>query len=383
MHMNLKRWLAVLAVGGLALAACVSGPTAAKGALLPGISQASLDAVKAEIDKYTGLPEFIPPGPPFDTSKVRGKTVFNIPDSTANPFAVSIAKGEGEAAKLLGINYISCSDQGLVSQWAQCFGQAVQRKVGLINDFGGVDPRVVGPQIHAAQKTGIPVVATHVYGYSQTPLYVNTSIPAPYEEAGRLMADWVVLDTGGQTDVLVVVSNEVLGTPPIVAGLRDVFGKYCPTTCHLTFVNVPVSDWSTKIQPEVQVNLTRNPRINYIIPIYDSMSQFVVPAITASGRVGKVFISTFNGTPFVLGYMETGKIVRMDIGENLDWVGWAIMDADARVLAGEHLPMTFDGHFPLRVFTKQNVEQAGVPPQLSTGYGNAYRKGYQKLWGKP
>lgn len=377
----MKRWAATLAAGLLLLAACSKGPAASKPASSGGIAQASLDAVKAELDRRTGLPTFVSPGPSLDAAKARGKTVFNIPDSSANPFAQSIAAGEQAAAKLLGINFVSCADQGQVAQWVQCFGQAIQRKADVINDFGGVDPRVVGPQIKAAQNAGIPVVATHVYGYSQTPQYVNTSIPAPYEEAGRLMADWVVLDTRGNADVLVITSNEVLGTPPIVSGLKAVFGSYCPTTCHLTFVNVPVADWSTKIQTEVQSNLTRNPKINYVIPIYDSMSQFVVPAITAAGKVGKVFISTFNGTPFVLGYLQSGQIVRMDIGENLDWVGWAIMDADARVLAGARLPVTFDEHFALRVFTKDNVKEAGVPPQLSTGYGTAYVEGYKSLWG--
>jgi ribose transport system substrate-binding protein len=377
----MRRWAAALAAGLLLLAGCSKGSTTSTQTASAGISQASLDAVRAEIDKYKGLPKFVPPGPSFDASKARGKTVFNIPDSSANPFAQSIAAGEKKAAELLGINFISCADQGQVSQWVQCFGQGIQRKVDVINDFGGVDPRVVGPQIKAAQAAGIPVVATHVYGYSQTPLYVDTSIPAPYEQAGRLMADWVVLDTRGNADVLVITSNEVLGTPPIVSGLKDVFGKHCPTTCRLTFVNVPVADWSTKIQTEVQSNLTRNPKINYVIPIYDSMSQFVVPAITAAGKVGKVFISTFNGTPFVLGYMQSGDVVRMDIGENLDWVGWAIMDADARVLAGANPPKTFDEHFALRVFTKDNVKEAGVPPQLSTGYGTAYVDGYKSLWG--
>jgi ribose transport system substrate-binding protein len=375
---GLTSWVLVAGITGLLISGCAAPsagtPTSA------AISESNLTAVKADIDKYRGIPEFIPPGPPVDTSKVKSKTVFNIPDSSANPFAASIAAAEGEAAKLLGINYISCEVQGQVAQWAQCYGQANQRHVDLINNFGGVDPRVVGPQIAAAQQAGIPVIATHVYGFSTPPVAVDVNVPAPYEQAGQLMADWVVLDTKGQADILVITSNEVIGTPPIVDGLKGVFDKYCPSTCRLTYVNVPVSDWATKIQTEVQSALTRDPNINYVIPIYDSMSQFVVPAITAANKVGKVFISTFNGTPFVLGYMQSGEIVRMDIGENLDWVGWAYIDADARYLAGMQLPKTFDERTALRVFTKDNVSEAGVPPRLSTGYGEAYLTGYKKLW---
>jgi hypothetical protein len=40
-----------------------------------------------------------------------------------------------------------------------------------------------------------------------------------------------------------------------------------------------ITEWSTKIQPSVQAALISNPTANYVIPIYDSMSQFVVPAM--------------------------------------------------------------------------------------------------------
>ena len=45
------------------------------------------------------------------------------------------------------------------------------------------------------------------------------------------------------------------------------------------------------------------------------------------------------------------------------------------------VPKTLDEHTPLRIFTKANVSEAGTPPKLSTGYGNAYVSGYNALWG--
>ena len=46
--------------------------------------------------------------------------------------------------------------------------------------------------------------------------------------------------------------------------------------------------------------LLADPSINYILPIYDSMSQFVVPALRITGSEGSVKVASFNGTPFVL-----------------------------------------------------------------------------------
>jgi hypothetical protein len=126
--------------------------------------------------------------------------------------------------------------------------------------------------------------------------------------------------------------------------------------------------------------------VNYILPIYDSMSQFVVPAITAAGKTGKVSIATYNGTPFVMTYLAKGQAVKMEVGENLNWLGWAYVDAAARYLAGVPLPKPpghFNTHTALRVFTAKNIKEAldskGIA-QLSTGYGDAYVTGYKKLW---
>ncbi len=340
-----------------------------------------LNALQAKIDSYKSEPTFTAPGGPIDPAKVMGKTVFNIPDSSGNPFATGVATAEAEAAKLLGIHYINCTNQGQVTEWVACYSQAAQRKANIINDFGGADPRQLGPQIAAAQQAGIQVLGHNNYGFSQRPQNgLKYSVPTPYEKAGDLLGSWVALDTKANADVLILTSNEVLATGPIVDGIKAAFAKDCPS-CKMTLVNVPVKDWSTKIQSEVQSAMVRDPKLNYVIPIYDSMTQFVVPAITSAGKIGKVFVATFNGTPFVLKYIQDGDIVKMDIGESLHWIGYAFMDTDARLLAGEKLPEIFNAKTPLRIFTKDNIDQAGSPPALSTGYGNSYVTGYKKLWG--
>ena len=68
----------------------------------------------------------------------------------------------------------------------------------------------------------------------------------------------------------------------------------------------------------------------------------------------------------------------MDIGENLDWIGDAIIDAEMRMLCG--LPQVSDPKIPFYIFDSHNADEAGKPPQLSQGYGAAYIDGYEKLW---
>ena len=69
----------------------------------------------------------------------------------------------------------------------------------------------------------------------------------------------------------------------------------------------------------------------------------------------------------------------MDAGEDLAWVGWAAMDQAFRAVAG--VSAVPNEHTPLRVFDRGNVADAGTPPAVDRGYGNAYVAGYERLWG--
>ena len=72
--------------------------------------------------------------------------------------------------------------------------------------------------------------------------------------------------------------------------------------------------------------------------------------------------------------------MQMDAGEDLAWVGWAIMDQAFRVIAG--VPPVHSEHTALRVFDDTDVRQAGTPPRVDQGYGTAYVAGYERLWAR-
>jgi ribose transport system substrate-binding protein len=44
------------------------------------------------------------------------------------------------------------------------------------------------------------------------------------------------------------------------------------------------------------------------------------------------------------------------------------------------LPLVSDPKIPFLMFTAENAKDAGTPPQLSQGYGDAYVKGFRDLW---
>jgi len=279
----------------------------------------------------------------------------------------------------LEVTRLATGDAGLIDPESQ----AVQLGLDAFERVLGVRPRLVRgggtlPIVPALAAKGIPTIVAHLYDEHQPSApNVGAVVNIPYNVAGQLIADHAIVDTNGKTDALVVTINQVKSTVPMVAGVKAEFAKYCQG-CKLSFTDVTIADIATKIQPNVQGALTADPNINYVICLYDSAeAPFAEAAIRAAGRVGKVKISTFNGTPTVLKDVKSGAIVTMDVGENLEWIGYAIVDQSMRIMGG--LPTVKSEHVPVRVFDKSNIAQAGS--SFTSGWGNSYIGGYQKLWG--
>ncbi len=377
---KLRLAAALLAAGAVATTAALVTTQAKAGPAGPTRTTADVAGAKAQIAKYKKIPTFDYTGKPFDAKQAKGKTIFTIPISSGIPYILQTDQLMAAIAKRYGAKWIEFPNQGQPSQWVQGMNQAIQRKVDLIVLQGAPPPQLLGPQLAAAKKAGIKVLLTHIIDpVEAAPAGVDVAVPAPFQQAARLEADWAIAQTNGKANVLVITSDEVLPTTGIKKALRAEFAKRCPT-CKAKYVNVPVVDWATKIGTEVKSALTADPGINYIIPIYDSMAFFAVPAVTEAGKVGKVRVATYNGTPDVLKFVIGKNVVDMEVGENLDWLAHADMDAAMRIVTGHKVPKKLNEQTPLRVFDASNVAQTGNPPKFSTGYGDAYKKGYARIW---
>lgn len=345
---------------------------------LPAWAQDGVANARANIDAYRGIPKFVAPGEAFDARTcMEGQSILTIPASSAIPFIKTIADHKDELADALGFEHEQWENQGNPTQWIQGMEYAGNNGFGLISLLAGADPRFFEPQVNAAQEKGVKVVTSHLTGLElDAPAGVDANTAIDYKQAGRLMADWTIAQTDGKVNALILVSNEALSTDSLTDGLTEAFAENCPD-CVYEIVNVPIVDWATRIQPIVQGKLQANADLNYIIPIYDSMSTFVTPAIAIAGKRDSVKVATFNGTPFVLDLIRDG-MVEMNIGENLNWIAHAMLDAEMRLLCDLD-PIT-DSKVPLRIFTADNIAEVGNPADSAMGYGDAYIQGYGDLW---
>lgn len=389
-----RRLKAIRAVGvsgialALSLAACSSSSstkssssattTAGGGSSnLPDLAKA-----KAEVAAARKEPIFKAPGPNFDASKLAGKTVFNLPSNSTNPFYAAITVGMQQAATAAGVKMITYTNQGTTQQWIQGMNQAISRNVDAIV-LGGINPKVIAPQIAEAKAKGIVVDQSHAYWPGST---VDPTVPlnnyGAFTEAAHLMATYAIDHSKGHVNALIITDNEYPNSKPMADSMISTLKELCGSQCSAKAVDVPNTNWAS-IQSSVASEITKNPDLNWVLPIYDSMTQFIVPAIQAKGATGKVSIASYNGTPFVLKYIaapdSSGGTMKMDLGENPAAIGWGSMDQVYRVML--KLPPAKNEVTPLRLFDSSNISLTGNPPALGVGYGDKYTfADFEKMW---
>jgi ribose transport system substrate-binding protein len=361
--------------------------TPAGGGIGGGVTAENSVIIEERLAQYLAVPEWRAPGPTFDASAASGKTIFSIPISSGIPFINAIEESQAQIAESLGINYISYQNQGSPNEWVQGMNQAISQKVDLIILSALPNPADLQPQIKAAQKAGIPVISTNgpdpeTYPPNTIPeagtANLTSFVPGPFMMASKLQADWVIKDSKGEANVLVLTANDVLSAKGAATEIMDEFERMCPS-CKTTLIDTPVVSWATDIQTKVQTELSKDPSIKYIVPIYSAMGVLSQPAIIAAGR-DDVSIVTYDGDTGALKQVQDDTAMKVLVGEGSQWAAYVFMDRAMRTVLDLEIPANDPTLIGIRLFTKDNATEAGIPPVFTKGYGDAFVKGFTDLW---
>jgi ribose transport system substrate-binding protein len=378
------RWTAIVGASAIFLAACAGQGTGSAGESPSGAAAEIPTEVGEMVAKFKELPTFEAPGPEIDVSSLEGKTMFLIP-LVPNPFNQSIEATMQEIADRVGMELTIYANQGQASQWVQGMNAAIAANPDIIVLNTAPDPRLLQPQLEEAKAAGIPVLVTHFYDDSSPEppdcdgcaAGVTALVTAPFYTAGEAAANWMIQDSNGTANVLIIGAEDALPSPGTIERMQETFDTNCPA-CEVKVINIPIADWNTKTQGEVQSALTADPNITYVYPLYDAMVAGAVPAVETVGRADSVKVASYNGSPYVLEFIQDGNIAAMEIGEDTVGIGYANMDQAFRILLGEPpVPQ----RTPIRIFDAENVDETGTPPTVGTGYGNALAEGFSELWG--
>src|SRR5215213_1879529 len=363
-----------------------SGTAASTGASssskMPGASAPISEAQKANADLEKPVTKLTPNGPAFDAKKAtNGKTVGWVTVTSAIPFTTIMFQGVNPAAKSLGLKLDICDGKGQPDEWARCFSRFIGQKVDLIVSQS-IDPKILKASIAAANKADIPVVTTSS-NFPGAPLWPGTAAedPQPFKEVGKAIGDYIVQDSKGKANALLITSNEVYTSPGQVQATAGEFKKYCPKTCKWKIADVPIGQWQDKIPTVVQAEITKNPDLGYVSPVYDGAVPFAISAVHAKNAQDKVKVVSFNALPDIMKYMKNKDVLVADVGVWVEQHGYAAIDAVARVLAGEKDTAALkDSKLAMRMFSVNNVDSLDFNNPASW-YGSANLADfYGKQW---
>lgn len=348
-----------------------------------GVSASNLASAKSIVQSAMAMPQFTLNAPPFNAAKAKGKLIYDIVFRSADAYIAAETTQMQQIAAKYGIKFVAYPTQGTPTEWGAGIDQAVARHASLIMIEN--DPHAVVPQLQKAKAAGIPVLMLHWYADGQpvpadVSKYIAAQVTAPFYPAHRADVAYVVSHSTSAPDALIITSTDITPAAGVVSHMQADFQQLCGSACHVKVIDVPATEWATKITPDVSSALNQDPNIQWVLPLFDAMSLSAAPGIQAAGKAGKVHIVTFNGTPAVLNMIQTGNIVTADAGENVNWLGYAFMDQAMRLLSGVKPIADGNEHLIFRLFTPDNIKETGTPSQAQKGYGNAYMAGYARLW---
>jgi ribose transport system substrate-binding protein len=326
---------------------------------------------------------FDPPGAAFDASGAAGKTVWVI-EILSIPFAQLNVQGAKEAFDKAGVNMMTFDGKGEVAETSRGIGQAIAQNADMIL-VASLPGQNFKPDFDRAQAAGIPIVMIENHdpgGVSpDEPPGVVAELNQNHAQAGQIMADYTVADANGNgIDAMILWSSDAPGIgQPQLDGITNEVKRLVPDA-NLTVKDVLVAQWETQIPTVTQSALLSDPNLRYLLPLYDGMALFMLPAVHAASAQDRVKLVSFNTTPAVMQSMANNDVVVADCGTDPVRFGWTWADQCLRILTG-NAPVP-DIKLPIRLFTTQTVSSIDLSQPIQTWFGNVdFRSAYLNLWG--
>ena len=354
-----------------------TGTTASGGS--GGVAQA-----KQLVSQEEQPPKFTGPTSKVDIAKAKGKTVYYVSLTEEIPALHEWGVVLAQQLQAAGVNVQKCDAKGSPDGITTCLTQALAAKPTMII-AQALDTKFIASYIAKAKAAGIKFVTaqTGTPGIPTVP-GDDAEVTFDYPQVGRILADWFVADSGCTKGGPQIITTTSSRQPSLaeVGGIQSEIKKLCPSLSVPSVQNVLIPDWPTKLATTTRSLLTANPNLNYILPLYDGMTIYMVPAINGIlAAKNKVKVASFNATPVVIqNELAKQSPLAADIGGPNQWYGVALADEALRVLAGQ--PPVANENVPLRLFTRDNVGTIDPKKDESTWYGSVNPIcEYHKLWG--
>jgi ABC-type sugar transport system substrate-binding protein len=385
--------LVLVAAVAVLVAACgssnsssTSASTSASGGSSTSSSSSGVTQAKQLVQTAMQEPKFTGPTAKVPISKAKGKSVYYVSLTEEIPALHEWGVVLAQQLNAAGVKITKCDAKGAPDGITRCLTSALAAHPDAIV-AQALDTKFIASYIAKAKAAGIKFITaqTGTPGVPTTPGDV-AEVTFDYPAVGRMLADWFVADSGctqGGPQIITTTSSRQPSAAE-VAGMQTELKKLCPSLSVPGVQNVLIPDWPTKLPTLTRSLITQNPNLKYMLPLYDGMTIYMVPAINGIVKAAKsVKLGSFNATPVVMqNELAKQSPLAADVGGPNQWYGVALADQTLRVLSGV-APVASE-NVPLRLFTRDNIGTIDVKKDESTWYGSVDPIcEYHKLWGLP
>ncbi|MGH9065413.1 MAG: sugar ABC transporter substrate-binding protein [Acidimicrobiales bacterium] len=343
---------------------------------------ADLAGAQQVVNQALKTPTWQGPTASVKASSAKGKSVWLVNLTEEIPALhewAAVAAGQLDA---VGAHAQICDAKGTPEGITSCLQQAISAKPAVIVAMA-LDTAFIHNYIAQANAAGIKVITAQT-GTPGAPKGTGAvaEVTFNYPQVGKILGAWYSVTSKCHSAPQIITSTSSR-QPSLaeVAGIQSEIARACPSVKPLPVQNVLIPDWPTKLSTVTRSLLTANTNLQYLLPLYDGMTIYMVQEIKQLNLGRTVEMGSFNATPVVVQNELAKKTALVaDVGGPNDWYGYALADETFRVLTGT--PVVVNEKVPLRLFTAANLGTINLSGKESTWYGPVdFACNYHKLWG--
>ena len=360
-------WGVVASAGVLVLSAC-SGGSLDEGSDGAGASDVLTDAMKpvTEVD-----------GPTEAFQQPEDKHILILSCGSSGQGCVNEAEEERKVAESLGWTVDVVDGKLDPTVWNQVVKQAAETGIDGIIAVSS-DPNLYAEAMEVVAAKDIPFVLTQQAPGDQDVAGVDTYIAPDPKVGGADVAEWIIADSDGKADVLILDFPGFTNVNQRAATIKERLEADCPD-CKVRVSDVAPATIGTNLAPLVTNQLQQNPGTDYIWGSDDCCVSFMLQGIQQAGKTNAVKLASMTGYPEQMTQLKTGEL-SAELASPTFYAAWLAVDTVGRLMAGQQTEKYW--RLPQRIWTDGTIGEA--PPEVFEAGWNTevdYEAKFEELWG--
>jgi ribose transport system substrate-binding protein len=367
--------VAVIAVGGLA-ACSTSDDSGTDSGSSGGSGAGATDKVPAEVlayvEDHSTAPTKITPTEPIGQPIPTGKKVVYI--NCGAQACTNVGTAFEAASKELGWDFVNINSKPTPEGIQAAFTQAINEDPDAVVSGGfGIDS--YQRQLAELADKGIPVLSSTGPDEAGGGLTLQIDSPAQQAEAGKLLADKMIVDQNGSGLLGLVTLTGYPTQESLTQSVKDEIEASCPDCSTKTLELAPTAIGTTSAG-DIASFLRANPDMKEIYLSYDDLANGLKAATTNAGVDMPKSVS-WAPTQTGIAALQTGERTA-GVPQFEPELGWQLADTLVRIF----LDLPYEDNAKVPPFYLMSKDYDNVPESTDSPASIPdYQDQYKALWG--